>query len=86
MSTTEQILGTGLGANWMPAPANPDEDARMMELRYLDLVHTSDASLEGLTRLAARVFNVSVAHVGLPSADRNWAKAGAGSIPESLWL
>ena len=78
MSTTEQILGTGLGVNWMPAPAHPDEDARMMELRYLDLVHTSDASLEGLTRLAARVFNVSVAHIGLPSADRNWVKAGIG--------
>ncbi|MEI4264255.1 putative bifunctional diguanylate cyclase/phosphodiesterase [Roseovarius sp. D0-M9] len=74
----EAILTNENEFDWLPAPLHPNEGARMRELLSLDLLNTSDASLDQVTRLAARVFDVPIAHIGLPSGDKNWIKAGVG--------
>lgn len=38
----------------------------------------ADAELESYTRLAARLFDVPIAHIGLSSDDKKWIKAGTG--------
>lgn len=65
--------------DWMAAPKHPNEGARMAELLSLDLLNMSNAHLERLTRLAAHVFDVPIAFIGLPSGDKNWIKAAVGT-------
>lgn len=63
---------------WLPAPPYPEEDARIKELLSLDLLDMGDSTFDSCTTLAARVFDVPIAHIGLPSGDKNWIKAGIG--------
>ncbi|MEI4264256.1 GAF domain-containing protein [Roseovarius sp. D0-M9] len=76
----DQLLLTDqrCSGNWLHALSGPDEAARIIEIDSLDLLNTSDPNLGRLTRLAARVFTVPMAHIGLPSGDKNWIMAGLG--------
>ncbi|PZX36206.1 diguanylate cyclase (GGDEF)-like protein [Roseinatronobacter thiooxidans] len=38
----------------------------------------ADATVEGFTLLATKILKVPIAHIGLPSGDKNWVKSGVG--------
>ena len=71
----------------MIAPSIPhDEDTRLNSLRALDILDTSrEERFDRLTRLARRIFGVSIALVSLVDEDRQWFKSALGmSARESL--
>lgn len=83
MSKDQSKVNDQDNTGWLAPAAHPDEDARTKELSSLDLVNMADATVEGFTRLATRIFNVPIAHIGLPSDEKNWVKAGVGIDLES---
>lgn len=62
-----------------PFPA--DEAARMAALRALSILDTpSEERFDRLTRIAKRMFSVSIAQVTLVDANRQWFKSNAGTL------
>ena len=64
----------------MQAPEKPgNETMRLQTLRALNILDTSpEERFDRLTRLARRLFGVSIALVSLVDADRQWFKSAAG--------
>jgi len=64
----------------MQIPSRPlNEEERLATLRELDILDTpSEERFDRLTRLARRLFNVSVALVSLVDVDRQWFKSVEG--------
>lgn len=57
----------------------PDEDARLAELRSLNVLDTiAEERFDRLTRMARRLFGVDVALVSLVDENRQWFKSCAG--------
>ena len=57
----------------------PDEDARLAELRSLNVLDTiAEERFDRLTRMAKRLFGVDVALVSLVDESRQWFKSCAG--------
>ena len=57
----------------------PDEDARLAELRSLNVLDTiAEERFDRLTRMARRLFGVDVALVSLVDESRQWFKSCAG--------
>ena len=57
----------------------PDEDARLAELRSLNVLDTiAEERFDRLTRMAKRLFGVDVALVSLVDENRQWFKSCAG--------
>ena len=57
----------------------PDEDARLAELRSLNVLDTiAEERFDRLTRMAKRLFGVDVALVTLVDENRQWFKSCAG--------
>ena len=70
----------------MQAPDFPaDELARLETLRGLRLLDgASEERFDRVTRLAKRLFNVSIALVSLVDSDRQWFKSAQGlQVPET---
>tara|TARA_R110002072_G_scaffold30957_15_gene96042 strand:- start:273 stop:797 length:525 start_codon:yes stop_codon:yes gene_type:complete len=63
----------------------PDDDRRVAALRAFKVLDTpKEPSFDALTRLAARLFNVSIALVSLVDEDRQWFKSAHGlDAPET---
>ncbi|TCP15193.1 PAS domain S-box-containing protein/diguanylate cyclase (GGDEF)-like protein [Crenobacter luteus] len=60
-------------------PLPPDETQRLAALHALDILDTAaDATLDRVTRTAARLFRVPVALVSLIDAERQWFKSRVG--------
>jgi diguanylate cyclase (GGDEF)-like protein/PAS domain S-box-containing protein len=64
----------------MHAASQPeDETERLVSLRLHNLLDTPpDPRFDKLTRLAATLFDVPIAHVSLMDADRQWLKSAVG--------
>ena len=64
----------------------PDEDARLAELRSLNVLDTiAEERFDRLTRMAKRLFGVDVALVSLVDENRQWFKSCAGmELSETL--
>lgn len=71
-------------AGWMSAPEHPNESARVEELQALRLVDLAEEEVDQFTKLAASMFHVPIAHIGVPENDKNWIKAGVGIDVESV--
>ena len=62
-----------------PPDIPPDEDARLAELRSLNVLDTiAEERFDRLTRMAKRLFGVDVALVSLVDENRQWFKSCAG--------
>ena len=62
-----------------PPDIPPDEDARLAELRSLNVLDTiAEERFDRLTRMARRLFGVDVALVSLVDENRQWFKSCAG--------
>ncbi|MFC5510079.1 ATP-binding protein [Massilia jejuensis] len=70
----------------MPAPPlPPDEERRLQALRTLNLLDTApEERFDRVTRLAADLFGVPVAMVGLVDARREWFKSRVGGLGPEL--
>jgi len=63
----------------MKPPTPPDEHARLLQLRALDLLDSNpDERFDRLTRMAQRLFDVPIALVSLVDTDRQWFKSKQG--------
>ena len=64
----------------MIKPPRPlDETERLEDVRALGLLDThSEERFDRLTRIASRVFDVSIAYVALIDTDRQWFKSSCG--------
>lgn len=69
----------------IPPKLPKDEQARLKELRSLDLLDTSsEERFDRLTRIASRLFDVPIALVTLVDEDRQWFKSSVGlDAPET---
>ena len=60
----------------IPPSLPKDEQARLKELRSLDLLDTaSEERFDRLTRIASRLFDVPIALVTLVDEERQWFKS-----------
>jgi diguanylate cyclase (GGDEF)-like protein/PAS domain S-box-containing protein len=61
------------------APVPVDEEARLAELRSLEILDTDrEERFDRLTRLASRLFGTPIALISLVDADRQWFKSAVG--------
>lgn len=69
----------------IPPSLPKDEQARLKELRSLDLLDTaSEERFDRLTRIASRLFDVPIALVTLVDEERQWFKSSVGlDAPET---
>jgi GAF domain-containing protein len=65
--------------------ATPSEEARLAALKRYDILDTpTDGSLNRLTALAAKLFNMPIAIISMVDADRIWFKSHHGLDAEQI--
>ncbi|MGI4848715.1 MAG: ATP-binding protein [Janthinobacterium lividum] len=63
----------------LPVPFSESESERLRSLQALDILDTPpEDRFDRITRLAARLFNVPIALIGLTDRDRHWYKSRVG--------